>query len=137
MRRAHFRALGVAGATVLWAISASAETLMTADEFETWSTGKTLDYSIDGTLYGSEMHLPGRKTLDADTGGPCHAGHWFPEGDAICFVYDGDPREHCWRFWRDGVGVLAELVDGPPDLSLSQVTEAPAPLSCPGPEVGV
>jgi hypothetical protein len=126
-------------ATVIALITAPAcaRTLMTPDEFETWSTGKTLDYSVDGQLYGSERHLPDRKTLDADTGGPCRAGTWAPQGDTICFVYEGDPRQHCWRFWRDGKGVLAELVGGTDDTPLSAVTVAAQPLVCPGPDVGV
>jgi hypothetical protein len=117
---------------------AQSPTLMTADEFESWSTGQTLDYSIGSQLYGSEMHLSGRRTLDADTGGHCSEGIWFPQDDAICFVYDGDPRQHCWRFWRDGSDeVLAELVDDAPGAPLSHVTIAPSPLACPGRDVGV
>lgn len=116
--------------------AASAETLMTPQEFETWSTGHTLDYAIGGEIYGSEMHLPGRRTLDADTGGPCHEGSWFPSGDEICFVYEISPGPHCWRFWRDGDRVRAEII-GNPDAPFSDVTIAAGPLACPGPDVGV
>ncbi len=116
--------------------AAAAQTPMTAAEFEAWSTGKTLDYAIGGEIYGSEMHLPGRKTLDADLDGPCIEGSWFPQGDAICFNYEENPGPHCWRFWREGTSVMAEIVDSP-DAPISEVTIAPAPLSCPGPDVGV
>jgi len=109
---------------------------MTAEEFDAFSLGKTLDYSIDGQLYGSEMHLSGRRTRDADVGGPCLDGTWFAEGDQICFVYDGDPTHHCWRFWRQGDGVVA-LPSGIADTTPSDVTIAETPLICAGPEVGV
>lgn len=115
---------------------ALADTLMTPEEFEAWSTGQTLDYTTEGTFWGSEMHLPGRRTLDADADGPCVEGRWYPDGDAICFTYDISPGPHCWRFWRHNGTVLAELI-GQPDRPMSEVTLAPRPLACPGPEVGV
>lgn len=114
--------------------AAQAQTPMTAEEFEAFSTGQTLDYFIDGTFWGSERHLADRKTLDADAEGPCRAGEWFPKGDQICFVYEGDAGEHCWQFFRDGPRVLAQTADG--DLS-TEVTLADQPLACPGPDVGV
>ena len=121
---------------LLLASPASAQSLMTAEEFEAWSTGKTLDYAIDGIYWGSEQHLPGRLTRDADANGPCIEGRWFPKDDAICFVYDGVAGEHCWQFWRDGTEVWAEIHDGAGAL-LAQVTLADEPLACQGPEVGV
>jgi hypothetical protein len=87
--------------------AAQAQTPMTAEEFEAFSTGQTLDYFIDGTFWGSERHLADRKTLDADAEGPCREGEWFPKDDMICFVYEGDAGEHCWQFFRDGSRVLA------------------------------
>jgi hypothetical protein len=121
---------------MLFAGPAPAQSLMTAEEFEAWSTGRTLDYAIDGQYWGSEMHLPGRQTLDADAEGPCLRGIWFPKEDAICFVYDGIEGEHCWLFRRDALGVTAEIADTP-GAPLARVTLAPEPLACPGPEVGV
>jgi hypothetical protein len=60
--------------------TAQAQTPMTAEEFEAFSTGQTLDYFIDGTFWGSERHLADRKTLDADAEGPCREGRVVPEG---------------------------------------------------------
>jgi hypothetical protein len=116
--------------------AASAETPMTAAEFETWSTGRTLDYFVDGSFWGSEMHLAGRSTLDADAGGPCNAGRWYPQGDDICFVYDASPGPHCWRFLRDGGLVFAEYLNDPESPRYS-VSLSDAPIPCPGPDVGV
>jgi hypothetical protein len=123
-------------ALLLTATAAQAETPMTAAEFEAWSTGKTLDYYIDGTFWGSEQHLAGRTTLDADADGPCNHGEWFPRGDDICFSYEVSPGPHCWRFLRDGNQVLAEILDEP-DGQRFVVQTSDAPLACPGPDVGV
>lgn len=114
--------------------TAQAQTPMTAEEFEAFSTGQTLDYFIDGIFWGSERHLSDRKTQDADAEGPCRKGEWFPKDDMICFVYEGDAGEHCWQFFRDGTRVLAQTDDG--ELS-TEVTLADQPLACPGPDVGV
>jgi hypothetical protein len=113
-----------------------ARTLMTAEEFEAFSTGQTLDYWVDGAYWGSERHLATRQTLDADAEGPCRAGAWFPKAGAICFTYEGEPAEHCWRFWRDGDRVTAEIV-GSEDAFSAEVMIADQPLSCPAPDLGV
>ena len=125
----------LAFALCLLATGAPAETPMTAAEFEDWSTGKTLDYYIDGQLWGSEQHLDGRATLDADVDGPCIKGRWSPRGDDICFAYHISPGPHCWRFLRDGNTVLAENLDDPGSRYVVQGTDAPLP--CAGPDVGV
>jgi len=114
-----------------------AQTLMTGEEYEALSMGNTLDYAIDGVIYGSERHLPGRRTLDADLGEPCTEGSWFPEGDAICFVYDGSDDTHCWHFWREGDQILAKPVGEDPGAARREVTVSPTQLNCPGPDVGV
>jgi hypothetical protein len=114
---------------------AFAATPMSPDEFEAWSTGKTLDYFVDGSLWGSEMHLADRSTLDADVGGDCRSGHWYPQGDTICFVYELSPGPYCWRFLKDGGQVFAEFA-GDPLPSRISVSLSDAPLSC-DPGVGV
>lgn len=121
--------LALSGTTV------EAQTRMTAEEFESWSTGRTLDYRIDGQLWGSEQHFPDRRTLDADAGGACVTGQWYPQGDDICFRYETGPGPHCWSFWRDGDRVLARIA-GNPDSPVAEVTISDQPLACPGPDLG-
>lgn len=116
---------------------AAAQTPMTPEEFDRWSTGKTLDYSVDGQIWGSEAYFPDRQVRDADTGGPCRDGYWYAEGDAVCFVYPGYDGTHCWHYWRDGDRVLAKPIQGAPDDPLQLVSPATSPLACPGPDVGV
>lgn len=115
--------------------AAGAQTPMTSTEFEAWSTGKTLEYYVDGSLWGSEMHLPGRTTVDADAGGACRSGRWYPAGDDICFVYDTSPGPYCWRFLMEGNQVFAEFVGDPLPGTIS-VTPSDAPIPC-DPGVGV
>lgn len=113
----------------------AAETPMTVQEFETWSTGKTLTYSANGEVWGSETHLAGRATLDDGDGDICRRGQWQPQGDAICFTYEADPGRYCWRFFRDGDTVVATIGYG--FLASSYVvTVSKAPVSC-DVEVGV
>lgn len=121
----------------LLATAAPAQTAMSPDEFDSWSTGKTLDYSVAGQVYGSEAYFPGRKVRDADTGGPCVDGSWYADGDAVCFVYPARDGTHCWRYWREGEAVFAKPVAAAPGDPAQSVTVADAPLACPGPDVGV
>jgi len=115
---------------------AGAETLMSVAEFEAWSTGKTLIYAQNGIVIGSEQHLPGRQTLDADLNGPCVEGTWFAEGDAVCFVYAAYEGTHCWYFWRDGEVVTAKPLNAEADSPAYTVTLDAAPMDC-SPAVGV
>jgi hypothetical protein len=115
---------------------ALAETQMTAAEFEAWSTGKTLDYFDAGQFWGSEQHLAGRATVDADAGGACQPGRWSPQGDDICFVYAASPGPHCWRFLKDGDTVIAEYLNDP-DSPRYTVSLSDAPIPCSPPYVGV
>jgi hypothetical protein len=109
---------------------------MTPEAFEAYATGRTLDYSVDGAVLGSEAYFPDRSVRDADTGGPCRAGRWFPGGPAICFVYDGSTDLHCWLYWREGDKVLAKPVNAAHEDPAQTVTPAASPLAC-APEVGV
>lgn len=120
---------------VCLATAAAAETPMTVAEFEAWSTGRTLDYFVDGALWGSEMHLAGRATVDADAGGICRSGHWYPQGDDVCFVYDLNPGPYCWRFFRHGDQVRAEFL-GEAFADTITITLSDAAIPC-TPEVGV
>lgn len=121
---------------ILLVQTAQAQTPMTPEEFERWSTGRTLDYSTNGQLWGSEAYLPGRRVIDADAGGPCRDGSWHAEGDAVCFVYPGFEGTHCWLYWREGDAVYAKNLLAAPEDPPQLVTPAAAPLSC-TPEVGV
>lgn len=116
---------------------AAAETPMSPDEFDAWSTGKTLAYSVDGVVLGAEAYFPNRTVRDADTDGPCLDGTWHAEGNAVCFVYPAREGTHCWTFWRDGAAVYAKPLAATADDPAQLVTEAATPLTCPGPEVGV
>lgn len=128
-------ALAAALALLLAAPMAAAQP-MTPDAFEAFASGRTLDYSVDGQVLGSETYFPDRSVRDADTGGPCRAGFWYPDGPAVCFVYDGSDQRHCWLYWREGTEVLAKPLLAGPDDPAQTVTPAATPLSC-APEVGV
>jgi hypothetical protein len=116
---------------------AFAETPMTAEDFDAFATGKTLDYFADSQVFGREVYLPGRQVRWAFTAEECKLGHWYPVGEQICFLYDGDPEPKCWRIWRDGDGLAASYATDTPDIPPRKVRETTEPLACPGPDVGV
>lgn len=119
------------------AAPALAETPMSADEFDAFATGKTLNFANETGIFGTEDYLPGRRVRWAATGDVCKLGQWFPAGDAICFTYEGQPDHHCWTIWREGDHLAARnLLDGP-DRQPRQITLAETPVSCTGPQVGV
>ena len=129
--------LPILGVALLLAAPALAQTPMTADEFEAYVTGKTMDYFQDGVAFGREVYLPGRKVRWAFTADECRLGHWYGQGDQICFLYDGDPQPKCWWIWPDGAGLSASYMTDTPDIAPSTVRETTEPLACPGPDVGV
>lgn len=107
---------------------------MTAEAFDAYARGRTLDYSLEGgRVYGAERHGPGRRVvwrrLDEDA---CFEGVWFPRGENICFVYDsGVEGERCWRFVMDADGMTGSLADDP-DGRTYGVERSDRALDCPG-----
>jgi hypothetical protein len=124
-------------AAFLLAAPAFAQTPMTADEFDAYATGKTLDYFFEGEVFGREVYLPGRQVRWAFTADECKLGHWYGEGDHICFLYDGDPEPKCWTVWPEGDGLAASYITDTPDITPREVRQTDEPLACPGPDVGV
>lgn len=125
-------------AATLLALPASATgTPLSAEDFEAYTTGKTLTYSQRGAIYGAEQYLPGRKVRWAFKGEECREGQWYEENGQICFVYPYDPTPQCWTFWHSD-GKLHGLFDGDlPGSELSETTQTTEPLICAGPDVGV
>lgn len=107
---------------------------MSGPEFDAATTGRTLTFAVDGTPYGIEQYLPGRRVIWAFIGEECREGSWFDAGPQICFVYDDEPgRLHCWTFHDTETGLFARS-EGGSDLVV--VEDSDAPMYCPGPDVG-
>lgn len=124
-------------ALLLSALPASAQDLMTAEEFEAYATGKTLTYSSDGSIFGIEQYLPDRRVRWAFTDDICRDGYWYEEAGLICFVYEHDGTPQCWSFWTEGDSLRARFENDPEGTELSEVEASDGPLICAGPDVGV
>ena len=127
----------LAALCLVFAAPAAAETSLTASAFESYATGKTLTYALDGAVYGAEQYLPGRKVIWAFKGDECHRGEWYEDAGQICFVYDHDPAPQCWSFTEGAAGLRARFAGDPEGAELALVEETPNPLICAGPDVGV
>jgi hypothetical protein len=115
----------------------AAEDPLTVAEFEAYVTGKTLSYSQYGLIFGIEEYLPGRKVRWKVTEDECQYGHWYEKNDLICFVYEYDLQEHCWKFWMEDGNLTALSIEDLPGEELSEVNQTSDGLNCPGPDVGV
>lgn len=116
----------------------SAQGLMTAEEFDRFTRGKTFYYGVDGQSYGAEEYLPNQSVIWTFLDGRCQNGIWYQEGEMICFEYDRLPERQCWTF-RESTsgGLVARFQDDPKELELYEVQRSSESLSCPGPDVGV
>ncbi|MCU0905362.1 MAG: hypothetical protein MUE83_16060 [Tabrizicola sp.] len=81
---------------------------MTAEAFERFVQGRTMDTHDQTGRYGVETFLPGRRAIWRDAE-QCLEGTWRPEGDQICFDYDGDPFQYCWTYHDRGDWLMAWL----------------------------
>lgn len=122
---------------ILLCTPAFAETPITAEEFEAHVTGKTVTYRQYEGVFGIEEYLPGRKVRWSTAPDQCLYGTWYPQGDAICFVYEYDPTPACWTFWLRGGALVALSTTGLPGEELHETDASDQGLPCPGPEVGV
>lgn len=116
---------------------ALAETPMTAAEFESYATGKTLTYAQDGAVWGTEQYKKNRRVVWAFTDEECRTGYWYEKADQICFVYEDPNDPQCWWFYRREMGIAAQFASDPADVTLSEVAQSDGPMTCAGPDVGV
>ena len=112
-------------------------TPLTATEFDSYATGKTLLYAEGGAVWGQEQYLADHRVLWAFTGQPCEYGTWYAANGAICFVYDGKPDPNCWLFYHGTQGLVAQFLGDAGANLLSEVGQTSEPMNCPGPQVGV
>lgn len=109
---------------------------LTPGEFSSYAVGRTLSYAADGTIWGQEQYLPGNQVMWAFTGEQCQFGQWYPQGNAVCFVYEGDETPKCWNFYLGPRGLIAELIGSDGLTPLSEVGQSSQPMECGGPKVG-
>lgn len=81
-----------------------------AEAFERFVEGRTRDTFDQTGRYGVETFLPGRRAIwrDADQ---CLEGTWRPQGELICFDYQGVATPYCWTY-HDRDGWLMAWLDG-------------------------
>ncbi|WP_406721064.1 hypothetical protein RPE78_01765 [Thioclava litoralis] len=106
--------------------------------FDARTTGKTITYSANGQAYGIEQYLPGHKVLWAFTESACKVGTWQQQGEEICFDYQDENGQQCWKFYDTDKGLKAQFMgDGGMSEPLISLSESETPLNCPGPDIGV
>lgn len=130
----------LAALTLLLVTPAFAAPYMTAEEFDAMTRGKTFYYAEDGQDYGAEDYLDNRRVRWSFLDGRCKDGHWYPQDDMICFVYeeeDGLQSEpQCWSFTNTPSGLVAQFRNLPGGSLLYQTRESDEPMLCMGPDVG-
>jgi hypothetical protein len=121
----------------LWPGLAAAQDFLNAEEFEAATAGKTFYFSSEGRPYGGEEYLEGRRVRWSFLDGRCIDGHWWQEGELICFSYEDDPSAHCWTFRQEANGLVALFQNESTGRLLYEVQQSDTPLQCLGPKVGV
>ncbi|WP_293576768.1 hypothetical protein [Phaeobacter sp.] len=109
---------------------------LSAEEFDSYTRGKTLFYGSDGRAYGVERYLPNRQVLWSFLDGRCQEGEWFPKGEEICFVYDNIEPVQCWRFSLTDRGLIAQYQSRAAATELYEAEDYGEEMLCLGPEVG-
>ena len=111
---------------------------MSAAEFDAYTRGQTFHYGTAGAEpYGAEEYLPGRRVRWSFLDGECQDGYWYADGPRICFVYDTEPEPQCWQFERGSEGLEARFDGDDGVTELYEMEKSRAPLTCPGPKIGV
>lgn len=119
------------------ALPAAAQSLMTAEEFDAYTLGKTFYYGSFGQPYGAEEYLEDRRVRWSFLDGRCQEGEWYEQAGLICFVYENQPEPQCWSFEKGPSGLIARFENDPSQSELYEVEQSVEPLLCLGPEVGV
>jgi hypothetical protein len=118
-------------------LPAIAQEPLSADAFEQFTQGRTLYYFNNGTAYGVERYLPGRRVIWSFLDGQCQDGTWYASGPFICFEYDTGLGPQCWQFYLENGQLRAVFEDGSESATPYVAEESPDDMLCLGPEVGV
>lgn len=121
----------------LIAAPAAAQSVMSAESFDSYTRGKTLFYGFNGTSYGAERYLDGRRVIWSFLDGVCKEGVWYEENGQICFVYHDLPTPQCWTFSKGAGRLIARFENDPTDIELYEAEDTGQEMLCHGPEVGV
>lgn len=128
-----------AGLALLAAAAPAEERRLSAAEFESYVTGRTLFYAGPGQApYGAEEYLSGRQVIWTFLDGNCVKGFWYEKAEGlICFIYEEKIEPQCWSFWSEGEGISAQFETDAEAVLLFELSQSEQPLTCQGPEVGV
>lgn len=121
----------------LGATQTVAGTPMDAEEFDSYTRGKTLFYGQQGATYGAEIYMDNRRVRWSFLDGQCKEGTWYEDAGQICFVYEDNPTPQCWTFRESGTGLTANFSAMPGATELYEADPAYHEMICLGPEVGV
>lgn len=136
MRRLAILALAAATLAGI-APAAPAQTPLSAEEFDSITRGRTLLFFSRGEAYGAERYKPGRQVVWTFLDGECKDGHWYQQGEFICFVYEDVAVPQCWTFFQNGAGLSAYFEGRTDGTELYEAGEADEDFTCLGPKVGV
>ncbi len=117
--------------------TASAQSPLSADEFDAYTRGKTLFYGFGGQVYGVERYLPNRRVIWSFLDGDCKKGVWYEQNNQICFLYEDRSDPQCWVFTQSGGGLIAQFEGDPEATELYEAEDIGEEMLCLGPEVGV
>lgn len=124
--------------SLLLALPTLAQDLMTAEEFDAYTRGKTLFYGSNGQAYGAEIYHDNRRVQWSFLDGQCKEGEWYKnDAGLICFVYDDTPDPQCWSFTRGARGLIARFENDPNTTELYEAQDMGEEMICLGPKVGV
>ncbi len=122
---------------VLPAVSASAQSTLSAADFDEYTRGKTLFYGFQGQVYGVEKYLPNRRVIWSFLDGDCKEGVWYELDGQICFIYEDRLDPQCWVFTRSGTGLIAQFEGDPAQTELYEAEDIDEEMVCYGPDIGV
>ncbi|MEJ6708178.1 MAG: hypothetical protein QNK92_05090 [Amylibacter sp.] len=115
----------------------NSETIVTAEEFQSLSQGKTMYFSQNGFFFGAEQFYNRRRSLWQNNAKECLDGEWYVKEDFICFNYDLDTDPSCWHFFKKGGSFYARSEGtASKDFDIFMYNIDTKPLDCKGPDVG-
>ncbi len=127
----------VALALLACPLPALADTPLSAEEFDALTRGRVLHFYSQGQPYGAERYEPDRNVTWTFLDGECKTGRWYPQGEQICFVYEGGEGPQCWSFFARGDKLRARFENGEGETEVYEAGEIDEPLTCLGPKIGV
>jgi len=111
------------------AFPAIAQERLDGPSFDALLEGQTVTFvAPDGFTTAQEAYHPGRRVTWLHSADTCRKGRWYPQGEQICFLYEGSDTPSCTIFSHNNGTFVSYHYEA--DFAWTSIAVTTEPIAC-------